>query len=206
MRTKTKLLYGIGVNDADYVVQINKTEVVDGVKKVFVEWRCPYYVKWSSMMGLSYNKKVFKIRPSYEVCSVVPEWHYFMTFRAWMEKQDWEGKQLDKDILFPGNKVYGPDTCVFVDAKVNTFLIESTSARGEWPIGVSFHKDTGKFQANIRDVFNNKRLYLGIFERPEQAHKAWLDKKLEQARILASQQKDPRVALALVQRYENYDG
>lgn len=41
-------------------------------------------------------------------------------------------------------------------------------------------------------------------ETAELAHKAWLQYKLEQARILATKQTDVRVAKALIDRYENY--
>ena len=50
-------------------------------------------------------------------------------FKDWMENQDWEGNQLDKDLLFEGNKVYGPKTCVFVTRMVNNFTLDSGAAR-----------------------------------------------------------------------------
>lgn len=149
--------------------------------------------------------EIYQIKkPSYVGCSTVPEWHYFMTFRAWMLEQDWEGKQLDKDLLVNGNKVYGPDTCVFVDSMVNNFILERKNGRGEWPIGVSFKKERNKFVAQCSELLNNKYRHLGYFDSPEEAHKAWLTFKLEQAKLLASLQKDQKLAVALVKRYENY--
>lgn len=114
------------------------------------------------------------------------------------------GKQLDKDVLFPGNKLYSPETCVFVDARVNSFLVDAGARRGEYPIGVSFRKERGKFEAKCNDVLSGKLKYLGYFDNAEQAHDAWLSYKLEQAKILASEQSDYRVAKALVMRYTNY--
>ena len=195
-----KLIHGVGINDADY--NVYKTERVDGKLKVL--WICPFYEKWKSMVDRCYSKVVHSRQPTYASCSVVPEWHYFMTFRAWMDGQDWEGKHLDKDILFPGNKIYGPDTCVFVHSSVNLFTSERKSARGQYPIGVYFHKASGKYLAQCCNIETDKRQYLGLFESPELAHQAWLIYKIEQAHILASMQTDKRIADALIYRYENY--
>lgn len=54
------------------------------------------------------------------------------------------------------------------------------------------------------DFKTGKSIYLGAFKDPDSAHAAWLSYKLEQAKILAAQQTDERVAKALVARYENY--
>lgn len=118
--------------------------------------------------------------------------------------QDWEGKELDKDILFPGNKIYGPDTCVFVDARVNTFMGEKKSTTEGSLIGVTFDKNSGKYKAECQSVELGRK-HLGLFSDPEAAHQAWLAYKLKQAYIIAAQQTDERVAKALIYRYENYE-
>lgn len=200
------LVFSIGVNDANYPVQKFETAGYKGAGKQIKKliWTCPFYGKWKHMLERCYSKKFHSKRPSYKGCSVFPEWHYFMTFRAWMEKQDWEDKHLDKDLLFPGNKVYSADTCVFIDPKVNGFLTESTASRGEWSIGVYLDKNSGKFKAQCRDVILGKQKHLGLFENPNEAHEVWLAFKLEQAKLLAAEQTDPRVAEALINRYDNY--
>lgn len=207
MRKKSKLVYGVGVNDADYRVCIRETIGYgeNGKKIKKVTWTCPFYSRWQGMLERCYSEREHLRKSNYIGCSVIPEWHYFMTFRAWMVEQDWEAKELDKDILFPGNKIYGPDTCVFVDLKVNSFLTERTKSRGEYPIGVSFYKRSGKYVSFCSDVITKKNRNLGYFKTPEEAHQTWLTFKLEQAKILASQQTDPRVADALIDRYENYE-
>ena len=88
------------------------------------------------MLARCYSAKFQEHCPTYTGCTVAEDWLKFSNFKDWMEKQQWEGKQLDKDILFEGNKVYGPDTCVFVSPMVNTFTIDSGAARGKWLIGV----------------------------------------------------------------------
>jgi len=201
-----KLVFGIGINDADYVTQVAKIIGYreDGRKIRTVLWTCPYYLKWCNLLRRCYNEAALVKDPTYRGCYVVPEWHYFMTFRAWMEKQEWEGKSLDKDLLIPGNKEYGPNTCLFLDKNVNTFLLECQGRRGEWPIGVYFDKQSGKFKAQCRDNLLKKTNFLGYFNSAQQGHEAWLAEKLRQAYILAAGQSDERIAKALIDRYENY--
>lgn len=45
------------------------------------------------------------------------------------------------------------------------------------PLGVTWHKGAGKWQAQIRH--NEKHYYLGLFDTPEAAHMAYLAKKAE---------------------------
>lgn len=194
------MVVGVGVNDADYNVYEYGT--VNGKKKAV--WSCPFYITWKSMLVRCYCHNYQKQFPTYIGCSAVEEWHLFSNFKSWMETQDWQGKHLDKDILVKSNKSYSPKTCVFVDARVNTFLAENNAVRGDQPIGVSFHKRDRKYVAKCCPVQKGKPRHLGYFDTAEEAHAAWLAFKLEQAKILASEQTDPRVAKALIERYENY--
>ena len=122
-----------------------------------------------------------------------------------MVVQDWEGKQLDKDLLFEGNKVYSSESCVFVEGRVNNFITDRGAARGEWLIGVYWDKGAGKFMSQCRNPLTKKKEYLGYFKCELEAHKAWLKRKLELARQLAAIQTDERVGRALVSRYTNYN-
>jgi hypothetical protein len=125
-----------------------------------------------------------------------------------MESQDWEGKQLDKDLLFRGNKVYSPDTCVFVDRRVNIFLTERAYGRGKHPIGACWCERDKKFRARVNDG-TGISIYLGMFDSAQQAHDEWLAAKLKIARRLASEiistGGEARIANALIRRYENYE-
>ena len=44
--------------------------------------------------------------------------------------------QLDKDILIKGNKEYNPNTCCFVDIRLNSLFTKDNAMRGKYPIGV----------------------------------------------------------------------
>ena len=57
--------------------------------------------------------------PTYRGCTVAEEWHNFQNFAKWYEDNYIEGYQLDKDIKVEGNKVYGPDTCMFISKQEN---------------------------------------------------------------------------------------
>lgn len=77
------------------------------------------YKTWASMLQRCYDKKFQAGNPTYTDCSVDPEWHNFQNFAEWMSKQDYRGKELDKDIKVKGNEVYSPETCMFVTQAEN---------------------------------------------------------------------------------------
>lgn len=144
-----KLVYGVGINDADYVVMKMQTiGDVNGKRKQKLVWECPYHRTWKGMLKRCYSAKYQETRPTYEGCSVSDDWLTFSVFKNWMEAQNWEGRQLDKDLLFEENKVYSPETCVFVSGMVNSFTIDRGNDRGEWMIGVCWHKPRSKFMSS----------------------------------------------------------
>ena len=198
MIAKNKLVHGVGINDADYYV---RRDVTEGGNKVI--WKCPFYTRWLNMLTRCYYENYQKKYPSYKGCFVCEGWLRFSNFRAWMVQQDWEGKELDKDLLTSSNKEYSPETCIFVSKEVNRFMTEVKSSRGLYPVGVNFHKDSGKFASSCKDVSTGKRKHLGLFTTPEEAYQVWLAFKLEQAYTLADRQTDKRVAEALIVRYKN---
>ena len=118
-----------------------------------------------------------------------------------MITQPWEGNELDKDILKPGNKVYSPDTCIFVSSKLNTFMVDRKAGRGDLPLGVTWHKGDRKNQAQCCNPFTGKYEFLGHFTDPAEAHESWRKRKHELACMHAEMQTDPRIAEALRTRY-----
>lgn len=200
-----KLVFGAGINDAGYYVQKFETYgYVGGKRKQKQVWICPFYRAWKNMIKRCHYGKYQELYPTYAGCAVSEDWLTFTNFRAWMEKQEWEGKHLDKDLLFEGNKVYSPETCVFVSPLVNSFTTDSGAARGELLIGVCWRKEKERFIAQCSNPFTKKREHLGLFSCELEAHEAWLKRKLELAHELAAIQTDPRVAKALVDRYSQY--
>lgn len=196
--SKKRMVAGVGVNDADYPTTISAPRYGGKQKRL---WTCPFYRSWADMITRCYNAKHIARRPTYADCSVTQEWHRFSAFRAWMVTQEWEGKQLDKDILFEGNKVYSPDTCVFVSAQLNSFLIDQCSVRGTQSGGFYWHKEANKFSVGCHNPFTRKNEYIGLFDCPDAAHQAWRSRKHEFACAYADQQIDPRIAKALRERF-----
>ena len=185
---KPKLVRGVGVNDADYPVNPLGP---DGKRRM-----CQYYSTWQNTLMRAYCQKYHAQFPTYIGVTVCEEWHSFMAFRAWMMTQGWEGKQLDKDIIVPGNKVYSPATCVFVSSQINSLLLDCAAARGKWPIGVSWDKHAEKFIAKIRE--NGRLRHLGLFTTPEAAHRAYNKEKVRIVRTAARECDDPRVSAGLL--------
>ena len=66
---------------------------------------------WDDMLRRCYDTKTQGRYPTY---SVAKEWHNFQAFAKWFDDHYIDGYELDKDIKVPGNKVYGPSTCMFV--------------------------------------------------------------------------------------------
>lgn len=184
MANKTTIA-GVGINNSTYVTTRS------GCKP------CPYYQKWRDMITRCFSDK-FKIKhPTYRDCECCPDWIYFMNFRSWMETQDWKGKHLDKDLLIKGNKIYSPDTCVFIEQGLNKFLLDNKKFEsGKLMKGVKYKKESGKYKAECNNPFGNN--YIGTFDTEKEASNAYLQKKREIATLWANKQTDERVANALL--------
>ena len=202
MITENKLVHGVGVNDLGYRVHVREELPKNGGKKIRKSvFRCKYYTVWRDMLTRCYSKKYLESYPTYIGTSVCSEWLYATAFKKWMEKQDWHGKCLDKDIIVPGSKLYSPDTCAFVLNATNLFVTARDASRGEYPIGVHLYKHTGKYQALCQNIFTGKNEHLGYFSTPEEAHEVWRKRKHELAQLVAATESDPRVVEALKKRY-----
>jgi L-amino acid N-acyltransferase YncA len=97
--------------------------------------------------------------------------------------------QLDKDILLKGNKIYGPETCVFVTQELNLTFPVRSKYRGKWPIGVHFSDEKKKFVAHSVVAPGEKGKFLGYFKTPEEAFAAYKKCKESLIKIIADQQR-----------------
>lgn len=182
------------------------------------------YICHHTKMGMLWNSinnrcnplgKEQKLFPSYKSCT--NDFSDFQVFGNWCDEQEgfrlkddlssyyW---QLDKDILFPGNKSYSQATCCFVPDYINSLMLMGTcrTVSNYLPLGVSFHKSAGKFKSQCGGAKNSK--YLGLFESPEVAHRAWQAEKVLQITIATdryrlSQGSREDVIDALVKRKAN---
>ena len=93
------------------------------------------YVKWHGILDRCYKKSLKTKYPTYSgICSTCEEWHNYQNFAEWFYNNYYdigEGRMhLDKDILVPGNKIYSPETCIFVPQRINMLLLNKPNKRG----------------------------------------------------------------------------
>ena len=150
------------------------------------------------MLTRAYCPKLLKRFPAYKGTTVCEEWLIFTNFKRWMEGKEWDGKDLDKDIL-DDSKIYSPQTCNFVSRMINTFITPSGKVSNTM-IGTYLHK-SGKFQSNVGNPFSGKMEYLGLFERELDAHLAWKVRKHELSFKIAETQSNSLITKALTTRY-----
>ena len=158
----SKLVCGVGFNDK------TKPVFVDG--KIVKEYDLRQH-----MLKRCFNENCQNKQPTYKGCNVSDNFLNYAYFCDWCHEQVGFGKvddkgrywQLDKDLLFVGNKTYSETTCVFVPNEINLFFNNHGNARGEYPLGVSFHKRIGKYVAQC--WVNGKRQHLGYFNTTEEA-------------------------------------
>lgn len=156
------LVYGWGINDADYLIVDSNGE------------ECPYYTKWTGMLARSKSHRKFE-RESTKDTDCCEDWKYFSNFKSWMEQQVWDkNSQLDKDILVKGNKLYSPETCCFVPLFVNTAL-QQRKSENILPLGVSGSND-GPRKKKYSAICQGRSF--GRYLTVEEAHKAWQEAKV----------------------------
>lgn len=162
---------------------------------------------WENMLQRCYSDKYQKIHPTYIGCTVADEWHNFQNYAKWFHKNYYiiEGQrmELDKDILMKGNKIYSPEICVFVPKDINLLFIKCNKARGDYPIGVDYHKKTCKYRATCQDI-NRKQKHLGLFSNIEDAFYCYKDFKENIIKELADKYKEkiPQKLYNAMYKYE----
>jgi len=190
VRKHTTLVYGMGVNDVDYVTETRLTTILpNGKRKSKVVWICPYYTRWKNMLRRCYCTGESRYLPTYIEAKVCDTWLSLSNFKTWMETQNWQGLQLDKDILIRGNKTYSPDTCAFVPSYINKLLLVRENDRGPYPLGVSKESVPKDMMKPLNKPFTShlRSLKLGRFATPEEAHRAWQLAKADSIEISVSQ-------------------
>ena len=193
----TATVFGVGVTGLEPIRNENG-ELLDS------------YICWKSMFERCYSAKYQKKHQTYRGCYVCDDWLFYSNFKKWYDnnyyKIDNKTTQLDKDILVKGNKVYSPDTCVFVPNFINTLFTKSQKSRGEFPIGVCFNKRDKKYQANLSVFKDGKktRKHLGYFTTPEEAFESYKKAKEDYIKEVADNYKD-KIPAELYQAMYDYE-
>lgn len=143
------------------------------------------YRVWHEMIARCYAEKQKEKCPTYyNIATVCEEWKCYQAFAEWYEGEQYECSErlhLDKDILYVGNKVYSPYTCMLVPQRINSIFSNKSNNR-KLPTGVLKHPEG--YQAE----YSGRKL--GVFKTVELAFNAYAEEKEKAVRIMAEEYKD----------------
>lgn len=183
-KNNVPLVYGLGIMDSAHPIKVNKKHIRT-------------YQTWRDMLKRCGSAHYLIDNPTYVGCTVDACWLHFSEFERWMLSQDYAGKSLDKDLLYPGNKLYSPTTCVFIPQELNSLLNSMQNRRGTYPLGVCYVAGRKSPYKSLVSK-EGKPVCLGYFSTAAQAHKAW---QLAKAELIASVSTgDSRIRVALDRR------
>ena len=137
------------------------------------------YDTWHSMLTRCYSDKYHKKQPTYIGCNVSKEFHNFQNFGCWDEENYYtvEGQrmELDKDILVKHNKIYSPETCIYVPQTINKLFVKSDKTRGKSVIGTTPFNDKYMVQCGIinPETGKSKNEYLGLYDTEQEAFEVY---------------------------------
>ena len=163
------------------------------------------YIIWSGILKRCYSIEGKNV--TYKNCEVCEEWHNFQNFAKWYEENYYECNKekmhLDKDILYKGNKIYSPKTCIFVPQRINNLFTKRQNDRGSNKIGVTWHKRDKVYEVNCNN-YNGKHKYLGRFKTEEEAYQSYKIYKEKVIKQVADEYKPyiPRELYDAMYRYK----
>jgi hypothetical protein len=185
-----KLIYGVGIYHK------GKYKATENSK--ITKW----YAMWYHMLERCYSEAYQLKKPTYIGCSADARFHRFQDFMSWAEQQigfDCVDIELDKDLLFKGNKLYSPETCTFIPREINVLMTKRDSMRGKYPIGVHLYKKDGSFRSSI--TIRGIKTHIGYYDTPEKAFDAYREEKESHIKKIADEYKykiDIRVYAAMI--------
>ncbi len=169
------------------------------------------YNTWVNMLMRCYYSKYHEKESTYKDCTVCNDWLNFQNFAKWFYDNYYEieGQRmcLDKDIINKGNKIYSPETCIFVPQIINTLFVKRNNDRGKSPIGTKFRKN-GKYQVDcsIYDfkINESKSIYLGVYNTEIEAFNVYKEFKEKYIKEVANLYKD-KIPQKLYNALINYE-
>lgn len=170
-----KLVQGVGIIGSRY-------KITDGGKMLLE------YDYWKGLLRRCYDSKLHEKYVTYRNCTCSDNFIHYEYFYEWCNKQVGFGNKgwhLDKDLLYKGNKLYSEDTCVFLPREINSLLIKRCNERGDYPIGVMWHKATNKFTSQVS--VKGKQKHLGLFKNKQDAFVAYKTAKESYLKELANE-------------------
>lgn len=168
------------------------------------------YQTWYGMLRRCYNSKHQEEHHTYVNCKVLEDWHNFQNFGFWNDENYYEingeRMELDKDILIKGNKIYSPETCVYVPQTINKLFTKSDKARGKSLIGVTPTNSKYIIQCRLINpkTGKSKQEYLGRYETQEKAYEVYKRYKERNIKEVADYYKD-KIPQRLYNAMYNYE-
>ena len=157
------------------------------------------YACWLGLFNRCYGKR----ESVYKECSICEEWHCFQNFAKWFDENYYEVENekmaLDKDIKVKGNKIYSPDTCIFVPQRINNLIEKCNKSRGNLPIGVTKQGKKYKAQCNTLE----KHVHIGMYNTQEEAFESYKNFKEKYIKEVAKQYKE-KIPFSLYEALINY--
>lgn len=152
------------------------------------------YEVWKSMLERCYDETRRYKYPSYIDCTICDEWLNYQNFADWYDLNYYEingeTMHIDKDILYKGNTIYSPETCVIVPRTINNLFVRPNITKGTLPVGVKRAATVEvKYEATCNDI-NHERKYLGIYNTIEEAFYAYKEFKEKVIKEIAENYKD----------------
>jgi hypothetical protein len=133
------------------------------------------YTVWQHMIGRCYCEEKRSDHPAYAGCTVCKEWHNFQNFGDWYDDNfydisDGTRMHIDKDVLQRENKIYSPETCIFLPQRINMIFMDKEKNR-DVDLPNAIYRCVNGFQSS----YNGKSL--GVFKTLEEAITAHDSKK-----------------------------
>lgn len=142
------------------------------------------YATWKNMMTRCYSIKYHQKRPTYKDCYVCDEWHNFQNFAKWFDENYYDvpgdKMSLDKDFIIKNNKLYSPNTCIFIPSKINSAIECKQLTRGKYPLGITYRKNTGLYEVN------HANRYIGGYPHLDEAVSKYIEVKKKHLEKLAN--------------------
>lgn len=111
------------------------------------------YRSWQKILERCYcEKQKNKNKTYYSITSICEEWKNYQLFAEWFEQNKYEVNErlhIDKDILYPGNKIYSPYHCLLVPQRINMLFLNKQNKRG-LPNGI--RKDGNRYYAKYNSI------------------------------------------------------
>lgn len=143
----------------------------------------PVYDIWSAMIERCYvNKKKY---PAYHgIVTICDEWLVFQNFAKWYDENKYQcdGRlHVDKDILYPGNKVYSPENCILIPQRINELFSVCSRGKSNLPQGIK------KWKTGYSASYCGKSL--GMYKTLKEACEVYIKRKEQAIREVANEYK-----------------